>query len=241
MIEAQLNMFDMVVLGVLGLSALVAFFRGFVREVLSLGAWVGAVIITLYGFPEVAKFIKPHVGNSGVASGFAGMLTFMGSLVVLSIINAFLMKFLKPGNEVGIIDNALGLVFGVARGLLLVSIGFYVMSFFISDDDYPEWLEGAKTKPYVEEVAGWMAKLAPEYLGGKDGSKLKPKKDGPITDMLESLPAPSSGTIFDAEGARTPERLPDGDNQAAREREEIKRESGWPSMDELRRRVDEGK
>lgn len=241
MIEAQLNMFDMAVIGVLGLSALIAFFRGFVRELLSLGAWVGAVIITLYGFPEVAKFIKPHVGNTGVANGFAGMLTFMASLVMLSIINAFLMKFLKPGKEVGIIDNAMGFVFGIARGLLLVSIGFYVMSFFVSDKEYPEWLEGSQTLPYVEEVAGHIAKLAPEYLGGKDGSKLKPKENGPISDMLESIPAPKSGTIFEADGISPPKRLPEADNQAAREREEMQEKSSWPSMNELRRRVDEGK
>lgn len=236
MIQAELNIFDMVVLGVLGLSAVIAFFRGFVREVLSLGAWIGAVVITLYVFPDVAKMLKPHVGSTGAANGFAGMITFMVSLVGLSIVNAFLMKFLKSGSEIGIIDNALGLVFGVARGLLLVSIGFYVMSFFFGKEGYPEWMEGSKTQPYVEEVAGWIAELAPEYLGNNDGqSKLKPKKDGPISDMLESLPAPKSGTIFDADGVNTPPKtLPA--NQAAEDRRAATKRD-WPSMDELRDRV----
>jgi hypothetical protein len=131
----------------------------------------------------------------------------------------------------------MGFVFGVARGLLLVSIGFYVMSFFIADNEYPEWLEGSKTKPYVEEVAGYIAKLAPEYLGGEEGSKLKPKDSGPISDMLESLPAPKSGTIFDAD-ADVPESLPP-ENAAQREREAIKEKTNWPSMRELRERVNE--
>lgn len=235
MIEAQLNIFDMVVLAVLGLSAIIAFFRGFVREVLSLGAWIGAVIITMYTFSDVAEYIKPHINNDGIASGIAGMVTFMASLIGISIINAFLMKFLKTGSEVGIIDNALGLIFGVARGLLLVSIGFYVMSFFFGDE-YPEWMQGSKTQPYVEEVAGWIAQLAPEWLGDTEGkSKLKPKEDGPISDMLESLPAPKSGTIFEADGLNdSPASLPN--NQAAEDRRAAEQRS-WPSMKELRDRV----
>ena len=42
MIETHLNLFDATVLGILALSCLFAFFRGFVREILSLGAWIGA-------------------------------------------------------------------------------------------------------------------------------------------------------------------------------------------------------
>ncbi len=55
MVQTSLNIFDLVVFGILGLSALLSFFRGFVREVLSLGAWVGASLITLYAFPACRR------------------------------------------------------------------------------------------------------------------------------------------------------------------------------------------
>ena len=62
MVDAQLNinMFDGIVFGVLFLSALVSFFRGFIREFISLLAWIGAALITLYLVEDVAKFLKPY-------------------------------------------------------------------------------------------------------------------------------------------------------------------------------------
>lgn len=228
MVEAQVNMFDLVALSILGISALVAFFRGFVREVLSLGAWLGAVVISLYTFPQVAEWLKPQLGEGGIASGLAGMITFMGSLIGLSIINAFLVRFFKAGKDVGVIDNALGLIFGIARGLLLVAIGFYVMSFFFKPEEYPEWIATAQTRPYVEEVAGWIARLAPEYLGELEhGPQIEPKDDGPFSDILDSLPAPERSDIFDAEkDAATPPNLPGNRGQDA--------ESSWPKLEDLR-------
>ncbi len=65
MIETHLNIFDAAVLGIMALSCLFAFYRGFVREVLSLGAWIGAGIITIYYFPQVAEKLQPHFQKSG--------------------------------------------------------------------------------------------------------------------------------------------------------------------------------
>ena len=59
MIETHLNILDASVIGIMVLSCLFAFFRGLVREVLSLSAWVGAGIVTLYYFPAVAEKLHP--------------------------------------------------------------------------------------------------------------------------------------------------------------------------------------
>jgi membrane protein required for colicin V production len=225
MIEAQVNMFDLAVFSILGLSALIAFFRGFVREVLSLGAWIGAVVITLYSFPKVAQFLEPYIGDGGVTSGIAGMLTFMAAIILLSVINAFLVRFLKAGSEIGVIDNALGFIFGIARGLLVVAIGFYVMSFFLANSEYPEWLKTSKTKPYVEEIAGLIAKLAPDYLDELEHKpQLEPQEDGPFSEFLDTLPAPQMDGIFEADDnpSSPPAELPKDTP------------SQWPELDGIR-------
>lgn len=174
MVETSLNLFDLGVLVVVGLSALVSFFRGFIREVLSLGAWVGAAIITLYWFPNVAEYFQQHMKNTMVASGLAAMGTFMAALVVISLFNSLLLKYVKTGADVGLLDNALGLTFGVARGMLLVSIAYYIMTVVISEEDYPEWVETAVSRPYVEATAKWISEIAPNYLD--DMSPLKDDK-----------------------------------------------------------------
>lgn len=171
MVETSLNLFDLGVAIIVGLSALLSFFRGFIREVLSLGAWVGAAIITLYAFPHVADWLQPQMKNTMVASGLAAMGTFMCALIVISIFNGLLLKYVKTGSDVGLLDNALGLAFGVARGVLLVAIAYFIMTVVLRPEDYPDWVKQAVTRPYVEDAAKWVASVAPNYLD--DMSKLK--------------------------------------------------------------------
>lgn len=179
---AGTNMFDLIVFGVLGLSALLSFFRGFVREVLSLGAWVGASIITLYAFPDVAKWVEPQVGSEGVASGIAALGTFMTALIVISLFNRLLIRLFKSGSEIGLLDNGLGLLFGLLRGGLLVALGYYSMTLVVAKDAYPEWFKGSLTRPYVEKGASWIGNVAPSYLSEIHTNKNK--KETPELDKL---------------------------------------------------------
>jgi membrane protein required for colicin V production len=164
--EAQLsmNIFDAIILGVLGLSALVAFFRGFVREILSLGAWVGAAIITIYLFPESAQLAKKYVKSEQVAAGGAALGTYICALITLSLINSVIIRYIKTGEEVGIIDNLIGLLFGGIRGVFIVSLAFLIMSAVVPKENPPVWLKTSITKPYLQEGAQILAKIAPRYL-----------------------------------------------------------------------------
>lgn len=164
MVETSLNMFDLIVIAVVGLSALLSFFRGFIREVLSLGAWIGASVITLYYFADVTEWIRPKVNSDIVASGLASIGTFMAALIIISLFTRFLGKYVKSGSDVGVLDNLLGMSFGAARGILLCAIGFFIMTTVIAEDDYPEWIENAMTRPYVEKAAEWLAEVAPDYM-----------------------------------------------------------------------------
>ena len=191
MVDAQLNIFDTVVLGILILSSLIAFFRGFVKEVLSLGAWVGSAIVTVYAFPSVAEWIKPQVSSPVVASGMAALGTYIACLLVISLINSIILKYVKAGSDVGILDNMLGLLFGAARGAFVVSLGFLLMTVVIGDN-YPDWVKEAQTKEYVEKGSDMLSKLAPEYM-----TKMREKKDE--GGALDSDIQPSSGetTVYE--------------------------------------------
>ena len=175
----SMNMFDLVVFGVVGLSALLSFFRGFLREVLSLGAWMGAGVITLYAFPHVATFMEPHIGSEGIANGFAAMGTFMLSLLGISVFNSLLLRYTKNRSEIGLLDNGLGLLFGIFRGALLVSLGFFSMHLVMQEDQKPKWLEHSIAAPYAQKGAAIIASVAPDYL-----KNLNPKA-APDTPALD--------------------------------------------------------
>ncbi len=195
MVETQINLFDAAVLSVIGLSALLSFFRGFVREVLSLGAWIGASVITVYSFPTVAASISPHVSNKIAGAGLAAIVTFIGALIVISIINAMILKFIKKGSEVGLLDNFLGLVFGFARGFLLLALAFYVMMLVLTEEDYPEWIQTAQTKNFIQGGAKMIASVAPDYV-----QELVKKKDGDKDDSAEENDSASDETPAGEQG-----------------------------------------
>jgi membrane protein required for colicin V production len=170
----NVNTFDAVVLGVLAISGIVAFFRGFVRELLSLGAWVGAFIVTIYLFPHSTEFMKHHLHGSGgkssqIAAGAGALGTYVAALFGFSIFNTIILRYLKTGAEVGILDNFMGLFFGLARGALIISLGYLILSGVIPKDKPPSWLKNSATKTYVEYGSDFLAKIAPKYLGDVEG------------------------------------------------------------------------
>lgn len=164
MIDAQLNYFDMVVIGIMALSCIFAFFRGFVKEVLSLIAWVGAAAITVYFFKPVAEMLQPHFAKPLMASICATFILYVGSLIGFAILNKIIIKILKSGSEIGWLDNILGLAFGALRGAFVISLAFFMLSLAVSEENRPDWLAQAKTRPYAEKGALMLVKIAPQYL-----------------------------------------------------------------------------
>lgn len=163
MIE-NLNIFDTTVILIMVLSCLIAFFRGFVREVLSLGAWVGAGVVTLYYFPDMAEYVKPHMKSPVVAAGMGTLGIYTAALIVFSTINWMILKLMKSGSDIGMLDNTLGLVFGAFRGAFILSLGFFLFTIVVPPKEYPDWLEKSITRPHVEKGATVLASISPKYL-----------------------------------------------------------------------------
>jgi membrane protein required for colicin V production len=190
MIEAQLNMFDAVVILVFLLSTLLAFFRGFVREVLSLGAWLGAAVITIYAFEPVSNMLKKHTDKDMVAYLLGGLGTYIVVLLTISIINAVIIRYIKSGSEVGMLDNLLGLGFGALRGAFIISLGYLVLTLVVDEDSPPDWMKHAQTRPIAQSGALAIAKIAPTYLEDISSlsEKLKNKEsDAPYDRALEGI------------------------------------------------------
>lgn len=195
MIEAQFNMFDAAVIIVMLLSTMLAFFRGFVREFLSLGAWVGAGLLTVYLFDDVSNWIKPHVSQEMVAYLMSGVGTYVISLLGFSIFNSMIIRYVKSSEEIGMFDNFLGMMFGLLRGSFIISLAFLVLSLVIDSENPPEWVEQAITKPYAQKGAVILASIAPDYLenisslGKQMEDKMKNEQDGSSEGEVELLEA----------------------------------------------------
>jgi membrane protein required for colicin V production len=164
-----MNPLDIGVVAVIVLSAIFAFARGFVREALSIVAWVGAAFITLRGFGAAFTVIDPLVKNPLLSQLIAGFGLFVISLVILTIITSIIARYVRT-SSLSAIDRTLGFVFGIARGLLIVSLAYLLLDAAVAKDDRPIWVQQAKSTPFLHWGADELKVFLPEQLKFRNAS-----------------------------------------------------------------------
>jgi membrane protein required for colicin V production len=154
------NWVDLAVLAVIAISALLAFMRGLVREVMGIGAWVGAGIIAIWAGPELEPRVRSWLGNADFSSPVAYAAAFLVALILLSFL-AHMVGTVVRGSLLGGIDRTLGVVFGVARGALLIVVAYIAGSLVMAPDRWPEPVRQARALPYAYQGAAWLAAQVP--------------------------------------------------------------------------------
>jgi membrane protein required for colicin V production len=157
------NALDLAIIAVIALSAVFAFARGFVREALSIIAWVGAAVVTLYGFDRVYAYTARFVTSPLLADLIAGAGLFVVSLIVLTILTGYIARFVE-GSSLSPIDRTLGLIFGLGRGLVLVSLAYLVVDISLPQNDRPTWIKEAKSERFLAKGADLLRGTLPESL-----------------------------------------------------------------------------
>ena len=156
---------DVVVAVVLLGSAGFAFLRGFVHEVLSITSWVGAVFVTLYGFPHAQPFFRSHIGAAWAADAATGASLFLVTLLALSLFTKRVSDSVRR-SALNSVDSSLGFVFGLARGAVLMSLAYMSAAWlFDTPEQQPEWLAQSRSRPWLERGAGLLQGLAPSGFG----------------------------------------------------------------------------
>ena len=159
-----MNWVDSAVIGIVLISVLISVVRGFVREILSLVAWVAAFwVASAYAVPASAlleSFIS--IGSARVVIAFIGVM--LVTLIAVGIINHMIGKLLDKTGLTGT-DRLLGGVFGLARGLAIVLVAVLLAGLTRFPAD-PWWLE-ARTLPPFETAALYVIELMPSSLASR--------------------------------------------------------------------------
>ncbi len=158
-----INVADLAVIAVVVISGIFALVRGLVHEILAVGAWIGAAIATLYGFPRFQPYVRDLITIQWVADIVAGVAIFLVVLILLNIVTHMIARRVRLSN-LGALDRSLGLVFGLARGAALVCVAWLALSWAVPRQDYPTWLLEARSLPLVEEGARLLVDLLPNNL-----------------------------------------------------------------------------
>ena len=161
---------DIVMLIVIGASAVLGLFRGLVREVVSLAIWASAFLLALLFGPLLAEQMQFNVGP-----GVTGALGFAATFVVVLVAGAFLQKMLGAMVEAtGLTgtDRILGLAFGAVRGAIVVIVALVAL------------------RPFAEESAWWAVSTVAPILLPLEGLVME------VIDIAFAL----FGGGFDSEG-----------------------------------------
>jgi membrane protein required for colicin V production len=172
-----LTLLDIGLLVVMLISGILAMVRGFMREILSIAAWLIAAGVTLYGYARVEVFVRDYVANDLLAKGIAIGGLF---LITLLIVSLFTVKIsdLVLDSRVGALDRTLGFLFGLARGLIIMVVAFLFFSWLVPAKSQPDWVANARSRVVLQATGDWLLSVLP---------------DDPETAILKRLRQPRNG------------------------------------------------
>jgi membrane protein required for colicin V production len=153
-----MNAVDLIIIAILALSVLVGLWRGLISEVLALATWVAAFWVAwTYGPAASAHFDR--MINAPMLRLLAGYgLCFIGVLILGALVR-FVIQRLVDGTGLGGTDRLLGMIFGFARGLLLVTLVVFLVG-LTSFAHEPMWQQSVLL-PQFKGLAAWLEQEMP--------------------------------------------------------------------------------
>ena len=182
-----MNLIDLLVLAIIAISALLGLSRGFVREMLGLASWLLAAYAAYRLSPQLIPFAERTIGNPDIAGVTAYVVTFLGCLIVLSLLSNLVGRIVRF-SALGGLDRTLGLVFGIVRGAVVL-IAAYILGGQVLRDPaaWPPQIKQARTLPLLYNGAVWAASQVPPAFRP---AVAVPPDDHPLTSaqLLHATP-----------------------------------------------------
>ena len=190
--DLPVNLIDILVALIIVISALLAFGRGAAREILGIGAWVGAGIATFFAFPHTRPIARDLIPDSMlIADVVAGVVVFVVVLVILTIINQIISGRIQRSRG-GALDRTLGFIFGILRGAALVCIAYMLFGSVVPQSDWPPWVDEAKTLPYIKQGVVALREVVPEEVAEEGTRRIEETfEDGrerSVKELTEPVP-----------------------------------------------------
>src|SRR6201996_1679859 len=136
------NFVDLLIVLTILVSAGYAAWRGFLSETLSIFAWAAAAFATLYFGPWLVPLARGVISTAWLASLVAYAGTFLAVFIPLSFISYRFSETVKH-SPIGPLDRALGIAFGVVRGLVIVGLAYLAFTYFVPIRNQPNSLTEA--------------------------------------------------------------------------------------------------
>jgi membrane protein required for colicin V production len=151
---------DFLIVAIILISAGYAAWRGFLSETLSVFEWVAAAFACLY----LGPYFIPLTHSLVAAWWLANLLAYAGVFLAVFIPLAFMShRFAQSvkNSPIGPLDRALGVAFGIVRGMVVIGLAYLAFTYFVPIRQHPRWLAEARLLPAVQATSEALLSLVP--------------------------------------------------------------------------------
>ncbi len=162
-----LTYLDAALLAVCFISGLLAMYRGFAREVLSIVSWLAAAAAGVWIFFTKKSLSADVAAQTGLPEQIAlAVVALVIALIVLIVVHLITARISDAilDSRVGMIDRILGFAFGVVRGFILIVIPYMFYESFVTDEKthFP-WVREASSLPYIKSAGTTIRNILVQY------------------------------------------------------------------------------
>lgn len=154
---------DYAILGIIGLSAAISLVRGFVREALSLAAWIVALWVAFGFFKNFAEFLAPYISVPSVRLVAAFSILLVLTLLLGALANYLAAQLIQKTGLSGT-DRIIGILFGAARGVAIVVL--LVLAAGVTPLPKDFWWKQSLLIGHFQEGAMWLRTYLPPDIAG---------------------------------------------------------------------------
>ncbi|MCP4188618.1 MAG: CvpA family protein [Gammaproteobacteria bacterium] len=155
---------DLVIIGIILISTLISLVRGFIKESISLASWILAGFIAFRYFAPLGEILSPYIDSPTLRTGSAFSILFVSTLIVGAIINFMASQMVSKTGLSGT-DKTLGMVFGAARGVLIVTM-VVLLAGLTPMPSEPWWQESTMIE-YFANLASWLKDILPQDIASR--------------------------------------------------------------------------
>jgi membrane protein required for colicin V production len=197
------ELLDLALGGIMLLSGLLALTRGFTREVLSLISWGLAAAAGLFAAfnDDLVTLALDYVQSDTIARVAVGGGVFLIALIILSIISVRIADWVLD-SAAGPFDRTFGLVYGLARGLLLVAIAYLFYVWLVPPEGREDWVRNARSLPVIEATGEFVVDFLPADI--RDTLQARIAAAGAAPQARQPAPGDGGGTAGE-EGYTAPD------------------------------------
>ena len=156
---------DYIIIIIITVSSVISLIRGFVRETLALAGWILAIWVSFMYMNAMSIFLQPYLNiPPSILALVSFSILFIVTLILAALVSNLIAKLVDKTGLSGT-DRAIGILFGIARGILIVGVLVLLAGFTLIPQD-PWWKESVLIV-HFQQLAELMKEFLPPHIAAK--------------------------------------------------------------------------